>query len=81
MTATPTPPPTPIPWATLTAYPTTAATAQIDFTGAGEGMAERLVQGYQITNAMGGLNTVMIAILLLLAVGGVWSIIRRLQAL
>ena len=81
MTPTPTPPPTAVPWATLTPYPTTAATAQIDFTGAGQDMAERLVQGYQITNAMGGVNMLMIAILLFLAVGGVWSIIRRLQSL
>ena len=81
MTATPTPVPTPVPWATLTAYPTVAATAPINFAGAGEGMAERLVQGYQLTRDMGGINMVMIAILLLLAVGGVWSIIRRLQNL
>lgn len=78
---TPTPVPTPIPWSTLTPYPTTAATAQIDFVGAGQDMAERLVQGYQVTNAMGGINMLMIAILLLLAIGGVWSIIRRLQSI
>lgn len=78
---TPTPIPTPIPWATLTPYPTTAATAQIDFAGAGEGMAESLVQGYQIANNAGALDTVMFAILLLLVIGGVWSIIKRVQTL
>lgn len=78
---TPTPIPTPIPWATLTPLPTSYATAQINFAGAGEGMAESLVQGYQVANNAGAIDMVMFAILLLLILGGVWSIIKRVQTL
>lgn len=78
---TPTPIPTPIPWATLTPFPTSSGVIPLDFTGAGEGMAESLVQGYQVANNAGALDMVMFAILLFLVIGGVWSVIKRVQAL
>jgi len=76
-----TPTPTPVPWATLTPYPTSAATAPVQLVGVNEDMAEKLVQGYGIANGAGAMDMLFFAILLFIVVGGVWSIIKRLQNL
>jgi len=78
---TPEPTQTPIPWATLTPYPTTAATAPVQLIGVGEDMSEKLVQGYQMANSVGAIDMLMFSILLFIVVGGVWSVIKRLQSL
>jgi hypothetical protein len=73
--------PTPIIWATLTPMPTGAATSVLDLGGANITLGEHLVQGYQVANSMGAMDLLMFAILLFLIIGGVWSIIRRVQNL
>lgn len=78
---TPEPTQTPIPWATLTPFPTANATAPVQLIGMDVDMSEKLVQGYQMANSVGALDMLMFAILLFIVVGGVWSIIRKLQKL
>jgi hypothetical protein len=76
-----TPTPTTFVWPTLTPFPTSAATSVLDLSAANIPMAERLVQGYQVANNAGAMDLLIWAILLFLIIGGIWSIIRRLQSM
>lgn len=74
--------PTPIPWYTPTPFPTPNATPPINLDiGLGYDMAESVVGGYNFANQYGFVDTVMFALLLIIIVGGVWTIIRKLQNL
>jgi len=44
-------------------------------------LAEDLVQGYQQAQLMGALNLLIILLLIVLIVGGIWSIMRHAQRL
>jgi len=70
------------PWPTLTPFPTSDATSVLlSLDGANVDLSEKLVQGYQVANNAGAMDLLIYAILLFLILGGVWSIIRRLQTM
>lgn len=84
MTATPTTPPSPTPpagtpWATPT--PMVLGTPDQPFTIGGSNIqiAEAAVQGYQYANQAGVFDLMWLAIVIFVAVGGTWTIVRRLQ--
>lgn len=68
-------------WATPTPIPMPVGTPVIGLDGEAIGitMAENLVQGFQQANQMGALDMLFMAILVLLILGGLWSIMRRIQ--
>lgn len=69
-------------WATPTPFPTPDGTPVIFLpSGMDVTFAESLVQGYQSANNAGALDMLMFAILFLIVVGGIWSVIHRVQNL
>lgn len=83
MTATPTPPPSPTPAGTPWATPTPIALGTPDppfeLIGSNIEIAEAAVQGYQYANQAGIFDLMWLAITIFIAIGGTWTIIRRLQ--
>lgn len=74
--------PTPIPWHTPTPFPTPNATPSIQLdVGLNYDMAESVVGGYNYINQYGIVDNLMFAVLFIIVVGGIWTIIRRLQDL
>ena len=69
-------------WPTPTPIPHTPGTPTFDFGSyTGVQLAEDLVQGYQQAQLMGALNLLIILLLIVLIVGGIWSIMRHAQRL
>jgi len=69
-------------WPTPTPIPYAPGTPAFDFGSyTGVQLAEDLVQGYQQAQLMGALNLLIILLLIVLIVGGIWSIMRHAQRL
>ncbi|MBN8594805.1 MAG: hypothetical protein J0M33_23820 [Anaerolineae bacterium] len=92
MTPTPTPTPgptgTPTPlWATPWATPTTRsieggeAGFSIGDQETAQGIAEEIVGSYNYVNALGVMDLMWFALVVFIAVGGTWTVIKRLQKL
>lgn len=74
--------PTFIPWATPTAYPTSEATPPIglDFEAIqAPELAERIVSGYQMMNQNQFMDMIFWALLLVMVIGGMYSIVKQLK--
>jgi len=84
MTATPTPLPSPTPpagtpWATPTPMVLGTPDQPFEIVGGNIQIAEAAVQGYQYANQAGIFDLMWLAIVIFVAVGGTWTIVRRLQ--
>lgn len=83
-TSTPAPTETIVYWATPTPLPTAAATAATNFGISPETsyvLAENLVQGYQMANSYGIVTYLDWILILVIVLGGVWSIIKHMKML
>ncbi len=69
-------------WVTPTPIPYVPGTPVFDLgPDVGVKLAEDLVQGYQQAQLMGALNLLIILLLVILIVGGIWSVMRHAQRL
>lgn len=75
--------PTPIPWPTPTQMPFNPATPPFDLGGAQTGyeLAESIVAGYGWLNANSALDYLFLSIMILIVIGGLWSIIQHVKRL
>ena len=69
-------------WPTPTPIPYVPGTPVLDLgADVGARLAEDIVQGYQQAQFIGALNLLFILLLVLLIVGGIWSVMRHAQRL
>jgi hypothetical protein len=73
--------PTPASWPTPTPIPYVYATPVFDFQDGSYIVAENMVQGYQMLNSAGGMDSIFVVLIILMLVGGLWSINRHLSQL
>ena len=66
--------PTPAPWYTPTPYTFAYQTPVFDFGESSYALAEHMVQGYQMMNSGGGMDSFMTIVLVILLLVGAWSI-------
>lgn len=68
-------------WFTPTPYPTSAATPPIQLTVEMRTLPDQIVQGYNMLNSHQAFDMVWFLVMVMLIVGGVTSVYRRIQAL